>query len=103
MKPRMSEDSDGSQTCMSILVLQEWGTKGYSIRQIITDALIKLDEAQEEPPITQLDELYDTLNQVNHLLEQLGNGDSTHIIKSDRPAENSGLADHFIESIKKQS
>jgi len=87
----------------ALLVLQEWRAQGYSIRRIITDALLKLDATQTEPHTNRLDELNDTLNQVNLLLKQLSYGDSAQSSNTDGRPENSRLADHFVASIKKSA
>ncbi|MBN1536872.1 MAG: hypothetical protein JW908_09090 [Anaerolineales bacterium] len=82
----------------ALLVIQECRAKGYSLRQIITDALIKHDEAWSDPPTPNIDELN---NKFNQLLEQLSNGDPRRITQPNTSIGQSELADQFIASIKK--
>jgi hypothetical protein len=93
-------NKDNQREASAILVLQEWIAQGYSIRQIITEALLKLDEVHREPSTTQLLELNEMLNQINQVLEQLGHGKPTHLRISGRLSGDAGLDDSFIASIK---
>jgi len=55
-------------------VLKAWYEEGYSVRYVITEALLKLHDPDpefiEDNPIPELNAV---LNQVNKLLEQIGN------------------------------
>ena len=91
-------DKNNLREAKALLILQEWRTKGYSIRRILTDALLKLDESHFGAPSLQIIELNDKFDQ---LLNQLTIGHPTQIINHQDKAQNPELADHFIASIRK--
>lgn len=81
-------NKDDLREANALLVLQEWRTRGYSIRQTIAEALNKLDQngvepdsTAVEPDSTALDELNETLCQVNNLLRQIELGNSLPVGK----------------------
>lgn len=84
------------------LVLQEWTTRGYSIRQTITEALLNLNQNSIEPESTVLDELSETLSQVNHLLRQIEKGNSSDLKYLERRATE-GLSASFVASVRKSA
>jgi len=96
-------NKDNLREAQALLILQDWRAKGYNFRQTITEALIKLEAAQEEQPTIQFNDLNDALYRVNQLLEKLGNRDSSQNMKTDRYRGNSRLSDQFIVSIKKSA
>ncbi len=95
-------NKDNPREAKALEVLKARSVEGYKIQHIITDALLKLDEHRKDPStIVALDELNNTLSQVNQLLEQLENG---HSVTSDKPPEGqprSILTAAFVASIKK--
>lgn len=69
------QNKDNPREAKALEILKARSAVGYKIRHIITDALLKLDDHRKSPStIVALDELNDTLIQVNQLLEQLENG-----------------------------
>ena len=84
-------------------VIRDWFTEGYSIRHIITEALLRLDGTDSEQVSFTANELITSLHQINQLLEQLGNGDSTRAINQGERQESTGLTATFIASVKKSA
>jgi hypothetical protein len=83
-------------------VLMTWHGRGYSIRQTVTEALLKLDECNRGSVRgEQLDEICEALRQLRQLIDQSQNGERIPHQVQDSPANISGLADNFIASIKK--
>lgn len=92
---------NNSREARALDVLKTRCEEGYSIRYIITMALLRLGDSEFEPKTIALDELNGTLKQVNQLLEQFGTGVFPPMIKMDKSIANSGLTDNFIASINK--
>ena len=85
-------------------ILDAWRSRGYNLRYIVTEALLKLNEPGSESIAgEQFPELSMVLNQVNRLLEQIENGEFLVNSKHDEIAQQSSLADGFILSIRKSA
>lgn len=96
-------NKENPQERQALGILKTWYSTGYSSRYVITEALLELNKTDPEQVATALDELKTTLDQVNHLLEQLGKGDRTQVFQYENRHENSILTTNFIESIKKSA
>ncbi|MFC1879346.1 hypothetical protein ACFLZW_05485 [Chloroflexota bacterium] len=96
-------DKDNLREAKALLVLQEWRVKGYSLRQIMTDALLKLDEVHNNLLTTQYVELQDMLAQVTEILTQIGNTESDHGTQRNRGLESTKLSETFVFSVKKSA
>lgn len=94
-------NKDNLREGQALDILETWCNEGYSIRHVITEALLKLNGDGYEEAATTLDELQTTLNQVVHLLEQLGNDESTKVKEQESRSGKTGLTYDFIASIKK--
>jgi hypothetical protein len=94
-------NKDNLREAQALEILEAWRSKGYSVRQTIIEALLKLDdpglESREDNNIPDLNAV---LNQVNKLLEQIGNGGYSLYHKLDENPEKSNLAENFVSSIK---
>jgi hypothetical protein len=98
---RLSKDNP--REAQALDMLRAWSIEGYSVRQIITEALLKLTDINAEITADTLSELKMTLEQVSQLLEQLGNRNSTQTSKQGTRQDNSELTDSFINSVKKSA
>jgi hypothetical protein len=87
----------------ALLILQEWRAKGYSVRQTITEALLKLDQHEQNPESTALGELTETLSQVNHLLKLIESGNSSPVATHRGSRINGGLSESFVASVKRSA
>jgi hypothetical protein len=85
----------------ALFIIQERRAKGYNLRQIITDALLMLDENNPEPSGTQLSEFQNTLIQVNQLLSRIDRTGPDQAFLTDVPPDTPTLSDHFISAVKK--
>lgn len=75
--------------------------EGFSVRYVITEALLKSNCADSEQTDKVLDELRSTLDQVGQLLVRIWDKDSDQLIKHDKEYEGAGLSDYFVDSIRK--
>jgi hypothetical protein len=83
--------------------LSAWCAEGYSIRHILTEALLKLGDYTPKHTASNLDDLKINLERVSNLLEQLPKNNLTLMkMASGRPG-NSELTDNFITSVKKSA
>ena len=64
-------DKDNPREAIAWRVLQTRIAKGHNIRHIITEALIKLDQSEQVSTPPTLDELNETLCQVNRFLKHI--------------------------------
>lgn len=96
-------DKDNPRERQAFGILDDWCTEGFSVRHVMTGVLLKLNGADSEQADITLDELKSTLDQVNQLLEQLGNSDLSQVIEWNHRQESGGLTDNFIASIKKSA
>lgn len=95
-------NKDNLREAQALEILKAWCLKGYSVRFIITEALLKLDvPGSESTEDNKIPELNAILNQVNKLIEQIGNGGYPLFPKQDENTLQSGLADSLVLSIKK--
>jgi hypothetical protein len=96
-------NKDNLREAKALLILKEWRTKGYSLRQIITEALIKFDEAGKGLDINAIENLKEALSQANHLLSQIENSDPFTSSEIRDFVGNSALSKSFLASVKKSA
>jgi hypothetical protein len=83
-------------------VLELWCTKGYSVRNTLTEALLKLNGISLEPIDNHvIQELYDSIRQTNELLEQIGNGNIPEKLREPETPSRPLLSNHFVAAIKR--
>ena len=81
-------------------VLRSWYAQGYSVRHIITEALLKLDEEPEQATELALVELTEMLGRVSQLLEQMQNGHYAAPPEEPEEPSQATLRDAFVASVK---
>ena len=81
-------------------VLRSWYAQGYSVRHILTEALLRLDEESEQASALALAELNEMLGRVSQLLEQMQNGQYTAIVAEAEEQSQEVLSDAFVASVK---
>jgi hypothetical protein len=95
-------NKDNLREAQALEILEAWCSKGYSLRYVITEALLKLnDPGPESMEDNNIPDLNAVLNQVNKLLEQIGNGGYPVFPRQDENTLHSSLAESFVLSIKK--
>ena len=95
-------DKDNLREAKALLILQEWRTRGYSVRQTITEALVSLDRNGFKSG-SSLDEFNEALSQVNHLLRLVESGGSSIINDKGKINPNNNLSTSFVASAKKSA
>jgi hypothetical protein len=95
-------NKENRREAKALMILQEWRTKGYSIRQTITEALVNLNQ-NCQGTISTIEELNEALGQVNHLLKQLETGESSIINDKGKRNSNHDLSTSFVASVKKSA
>lgn len=95
-------NKDNLREAQALEILEARCSKGYSLRYVITEALLKLnDPGPESIQDNPIPELSTVLSQVNKLLEQIGNGEPPFFPKQGENTLHSSLAESFVLSIKK--
>lgn len=97
---RLNKDNPREE--MAIQVLKAWSAKGFTIRQTITDALLKLGNPESDfSTDIFIQELKEKLVHVSYQLEQWGQGyfSQSKVVNSE--SGGTGLSDSLIQSIKK--
>jgi hypothetical protein len=92
-------DKDNMREAKALLILQEWRTKGYSVRHTITEALVSLDRNGQKSG-SSLDELNEALSQVNNLLRLTERGGSSPSNDKGKSQPNNRLSTSFVASVK---
>ena len=94
-------DRENPREGRALLVLAAWQAEGYGVRQIITEALLKLETPDANQTNIKLDELNYALNNIGQFLERLDKLEPQTISDRENCSDNLDLTDHFIVSIKK--
>jgi len=68
-------DKDNPREKRALEILKTWCGDGYSVRYILTEALVRLDDSKAA-----LEDQNETLNQVSQLLRKLEDGASPPIV-----------------------
>jgi len=94
-------NKDNLREAQALEILEAWCSKGYSVRYVITEALLKLnDPSPESMEDNRIPDLNAVLNQVNNLLEQIGNGEYPILSRENESDIQPSLSDSFVLSIK---
>jgi len=94
-------NKDNPREVKALLVLQTRKARGYSVRQIVTEALLKLDQnGGVETDSDLFGDLGETLCQVNHLLKLIKNGKSLSAHNYAVSNDHIGLSASFVDSVK---
>lgn len=98
---RLDKDNPCESRALDILVT--WCNEGFSVRYVITEALFELDRNRQETESIELNELKDTISQVNHLLRQIEIGNSLPGTKHLGYKTRDGLSASFVALVKKSA
>jgi hypothetical protein len=95
-------DGDNPREARAREVLRAWYAQGFSVRHILTEALLALEDSQEEDQETAfaLDEVNRTLHQVIQMLERMQNGRHAPSANQDGEQSRVTLTETFVASVK---
>ncbi len=95
-------NKDNPREAHALEILDAWCSKGYSMRYVITEALLKLNNpGLDLMKSNTFYELNTTLERVKKVLEQFGNDGYVGVSEQCKNPAPSALADDFITSIRK--
>lgn len=93
-------DPNNAREALAIEILRAWQRRGYSLRQIMTEAVSKLDADGNDLSHEQLSGLYQKLDEISFQIQKIGNS-SVHLsTEQDRESPDEGFSQRFIESIR---
>jgi len=92
-------DKDNPREARAREVLHAWYAQGFSVRHVLTEALLALDEGQHQDEESEfaLDEVNRALHQVIQMLERMQNG--RYVADDDQPPR-AALTDTFVASVR---
>jgi hypothetical protein len=96
-------DQDNPREARAREVLRAWYAQGFSVRHILTEALLALEDskAQDEETTFALDEVNRALHQVIQMLERMQNGRYVAAATGDDGQQpKAALTDTFVASVK---
>ncbi len=93
-------DKSNPREAHAIEKLNQWISRGYSIRFIITQALLGIDDIDVETENLPNHEISSVLNQLNSLLEILNNQNTRSITKQNANSDAILLKGGFLSAIK---
>jgi hypothetical protein len=93
-------NKDNCREAKALIILQEWRTNGYSVRQTITEALVSLERDGLRTTAT-IEELNEALSQANHLLRLIEIGGYSTIDDKKKSHSTNSLSTNFISSVKR--
>lgn len=94
-------DKDNPREEKARQVLKAWYEDGYSLRYILTEALLRLEEPQTalvEEAV--LEEVNEKLSRISQLLERIGNGQTPGVVELEGEPSHSELTAGFIGVIR---
>jgi hypothetical protein len=95
-------DKNNQREAQAFDILEAWCLKGYSVRYVITEALLKLNDPGPELMTNDvLCDLNAALEQINVQLQYIGKSNISPIIGPADVSLQSNLSDSFIASLKK--
>ncbi len=95
-------NKDNLREAQALEILEAWCSNGYSVRYVITEALLMLNESDPELVVNnELRELNLALERVNRILQHLGNGEYLDTPRREENTSQSNITDNFVTSIKK--
>jgi len=94
-------DKDNPREARALEVLRAWYAQGYSVRHILTEALLELEESQQQDEVSAfaLDEVNRALHQVIQMLERMQNGRYV-AAAADDPKPKAALTNAFVASVR---
>ena len=95
-------DRDNPREAQALLVLSTWQERGYSLRHILTEALIRLDAGETDGSIP-LEDLAGLMTQLGELVELLQAGSWVSQGVSNTMPGRDQLSDAFLTSVSKAS
>jgi hypothetical protein len=95
-------DRDNPREAQALAVLRRGQEAGYSVRHILTEALLALEAAAEEERAvaTALTEVAGRLEQVQSVLERFQRMDLAPVQRQDGQPEGAALSEAFVVSVK---
>ncbi len=96
-------DRDNPREARAREVLRAWYAQGYSVRYVLTEALLSLEESQQQDQESTfaLDEVNRTLHQVMQLLERMQNGRYVAAAaRDDDQQPKAALTETFVASVR---
>ena len=82
-------------------VLKDWYEKGYNLRHIMTEALLRLDEPQPTPvEEAVLEKVNEKLSRIHQLLERIGNRQTPGFVELEGGPSWSELTAGFLGMIR---
>ncbi|MFC2055690.1 hypothetical protein ACFLV7_15545 [Chloroflexota bacterium] len=94
-------NKDNPRKDQALMILKTWCAEGFIVRHVMTDALLRLNDAGSKQTDITLDKLKLTLDQVNQFLEQFDNRNPIQMRTQDGNPSNLRLPDSVITSVKK--
>jgi len=93
-------NKDNLREAQALEILEAWCSNGYSVRQTIMEALLKLDDPGLESSMNDpLETLKSELHQVREILEKIADGgNSISVVELEVP-DRTALTDGFISSV----
>ena len=85
-------DVDNPREAQAKKIIKIWGSKGYSLRHLVTDALISFENQRNDP-----DEMQKILDQLLTLL----NNKESELRQSTEDKNDTSLSPNFLEAVKR--
>jgi len=93
-------NKDNPREARAYEILKAWCSDGYSVRQTIVEALLKLDDPGFESSMNDpLETLKFELHQVREILEKIADGGNSIIVGELEAPDRKTLTDDFITSV----
>lgn len=89
-------DPDNPREASAILVIQAWKDKGFSVRQIMVEALLKLETNRSDESLSGL---YRKMEEISVQIEAISNNNPV-IINNNGESPDERLSHQFMQSIK---
>ncbi len=89
-------DPDNPREASAILVIQAWKDKGFSVRQIMVEALLKLETNKSDESLS---DLFRKLDEISVQIEGISSNNLV-VINEVGESSDEGLSPQFMQSIK---
>ena len=93
-------NEDNPREAKAIQVLNTRIERGFSVRYVITEALLRLGDIEVKPETTKVEGLNETLLHISQLLEQLGGEKLSPNTNRNSGTEQLRVSEVFITSVK---
>ena len=94
-------DQGNTREALAISVMRAWQSRGFSLRQIMAEALLKLDNNDKNQSPEYLSDLHQKLDEISAQIHAIGNSNNAVNKNGDSPEE--GLSHQFMQSIKESA